>query len=207
MLQRIQSIYILLAVILNLTTLFVPVWQFTNQEQTELLNGISAYEPTAEDSAASFFDHPDGVKSAMHSLFFRPGLHRFSLSTLADFSISGPKASDQTELHRHRHPDGGNPGPGLIDPKRTRLYYCRYGQQTPFWLCFTGTGHHVHLPRHQGHSQRRRTGCVLKTGFAKYSPATIGAYDKLFAEKAGFDDPHNAGGQSIGLFHQPWFPH
>jgi hypothetical protein len=70
MLQRIQSIYILLAVILNLTTLFVPVWQFTNQEQTELLNGISAYEPTAEDSAASFFDHPDGVKSAMHSLFF-----------------------------------------------------------------------------------------------------------------------------------------
>lgn len=70
MLQRIQSVYLLVAVIFNLVALFVPVWQFTAGENTELINGISVYAPDMQDSTVSFAEHNDGVKAVMHTLFF-----------------------------------------------------------------------------------------------------------------------------------------
>ncbi len=70
MLQRIQTIYLLLAVILNLVTLFIPVWQFTAGDNAEFINGISVYTPEMDGgNSASFFEHPDAMKSVVHTLF------------------------------------------------------------------------------------------------------------------------------------------
>lgn len=70
MLQRIQSVFFLLAIIVNLAVLFTPVWQFGEAAQIEVINGLSEMAPESEGSSISFFEHQDSLKSVTHSAFF-----------------------------------------------------------------------------------------------------------------------------------------
>ncbi|MEL7530082.1 MAG: DUF4293 domain-containing protein [Bacteroidota bacterium] len=69
MLQRIQSIFFLLAIIVNFAVLFTPVWQFSEAGQIEVLNGLAEMAPESEGSSVNFFEHQDPMKSVLHSVF------------------------------------------------------------------------------------------------------------------------------------------
>ncbi|MCI4668446.1 MAG: DUF4293 domain-containing protein [Bacteroidia bacterium] len=69
MLQRIQSIFLLVAMLTNLSILILPVWTFMDKGQgyVETVNALSiqAQQP-GEDKSMTAFDHPDTLKMVMH---------------------------------------------------------------------------------------------------------------------------------------------
>jgi hypothetical protein len=71
--QRIQSIFLLLAALINLSTLFVPMWQISSGTDTELITGLQISNQTISGSGESsefFFAHEEPLKTAAHTLFF-----------------------------------------------------------------------------------------------------------------------------------------
>lgn len=62
MLQRVQTLFLLGAIVVNLVTLFVPIWNFTGTETTETISGmaieasgLAANELSAQDFTADPF--------------------------------------------------------------------------------------------------------------------------------------------------------
>ncbi|MFK7922027.1 MAG: DUF4293 domain-containing protein [Bacteroidia bacterium] len=69
MLQRIQSIFFLLAIIVNFAVFFTPVWQYSEAGQVEVLNGLAQMAPADDGSSVNFFEHQESLKSVMHGIF------------------------------------------------------------------------------------------------------------------------------------------
>lgn len=69
MLQRIQSVFFLLAIIINLATFFVPMWQLSAGADTELITGLSVAGDSPQ-TEVMFFEHESASKLATHSGFF-----------------------------------------------------------------------------------------------------------------------------------------
>lgn len=66
MIQRIQSVLLLIAVLVNLATFVAPLWEYKLEENTETINGlgIQAQIDNTEGKAQLFTDHP------IHIAFF-----------------------------------------------------------------------------------------------------------------------------------------
>jgi len=70
MLQRIQSIFLLLALLANLSILFLPVWSFSSGQNSETLNGLliqATVGAEAESEEMTAFDHGNINKLLAHS--------------------------------------------------------------------------------------------------------------------------------------------
>ena len=70
MLQRIQTIFLLLAIIFNLATLFVPMWELSAGDQIEMVNGMAESAASVDNGTVSFFEHQEPFKSVLHISFF-----------------------------------------------------------------------------------------------------------------------------------------
>ncbi|MEO0468639.1 MAG: DUF4293 domain-containing protein [Bacteroidota bacterium] len=66
MLQRIQSIYLVVAAIFLILGLFLPLWEVQAGDQSELLYGLNVASAEQE---VSFYEHDTGLENALHSLF------------------------------------------------------------------------------------------------------------------------------------------
>lgn len=51
MIQRIQTVYLMLAALLGLSSLMVPVWRFSFDNETELVNALQMYSPLDADGS------------------------------------------------------------------------------------------------------------------------------------------------------------
>ncbi|MCB0855119.1 MAG: DUF4293 family protein, partial [Bacteroidetes bacterium] len=72
MIQRIQSVFLVIAVLINLATFFVPMWQFSSGAGTELITGLSveSAEILSEGSrSVSFSGHENSTKQLAHTSF------------------------------------------------------------------------------------------------------------------------------------------
>ncbi|MDX2248213.1 MAG: DUF4293 domain-containing protein [Bacteroidia bacterium] len=73
MIQRIQSILLLLAILINFATFFVPMWQHSAGLDTEIVTGlsISSEDPISDEKRQElFFQHKEPLKSLTHIAFF-----------------------------------------------------------------------------------------------------------------------------------------
>lgn len=73
MLQRIQSVLLLLAILINFATLFVPMWQHSAGLDTEIVSGmqISSVDPISDETRQElFFQHREPIKNIAHIAFF-----------------------------------------------------------------------------------------------------------------------------------------
>ena len=66
MLQRIQSAFLLLAVLASVAVLFVPSWEFTSDQNQELISGIMVDGPVDDYSP---LDYEDSTRTAFHMGF------------------------------------------------------------------------------------------------------------------------------------------
>ncbi|MEO1449801.1 MAG: DUF4293 domain-containing protein [Bacteroidota bacterium] len=72
MIQRIQSIFLLLAGVLAIASLWVPIWQVTNGQELETLGGMEIHSTItgeAEARESQFFGHPAPVHMGLHTGF------------------------------------------------------------------------------------------------------------------------------------------
>lgn len=69
MIQRIQSIFLLLAVLANLAVMMLPVWQSNLGTETGMINAL-AFDAEGTANDLQFFEHVDGASKAMHIGFF-----------------------------------------------------------------------------------------------------------------------------------------
>lgn len=73
MLQRIQSLFLLLALLVNVAIILVPAWQFTQGKDLESITalGVAAdFAEPATDQSRMFFEHTDSTKQIVHIAFF-----------------------------------------------------------------------------------------------------------------------------------------
>jgi len=71
MLQRIQSVFLLLAVLVSLSGLFLPLWQLGTGTEQEVITGLATtatFEAGAEAESRYFFAHPEAMRTVLHSL-------------------------------------------------------------------------------------------------------------------------------------------
>lgn len=68
MIQRIQSIFLLLAVLANLAVLMLPVWQSDLTGNSSMISAL-VVEGENTENTLQFFEHTDSTHLAMHSLF------------------------------------------------------------------------------------------------------------------------------------------
>ncbi|MEM7654943.1 MAG: DUF4293 family protein [Bacteroidota bacterium] len=69
---RIQSVFLVLAALINLATFVVPMWQISNGSDTELITALQSSSQTisgTSDQSELFFEHPEPMRTAAHSLF------------------------------------------------------------------------------------------------------------------------------------------
>ncbi|TAE49842.1 MAG: DUF4293 family protein [Bacteroidetes bacterium] len=69
--QRIQTLYLTLAIVLNLLTLVLPLWRYDAGTQMEALSGLQtiAYVDPNSSQSMWFFSHPNSIKSAANTTF------------------------------------------------------------------------------------------------------------------------------------------
>ncbi|MEZ4829549.1 MAG: DUF4293 domain-containing protein [Bacteroidia bacterium] len=73
MLQRIQSVLLLLAILVNFSSLFVPMWQNSAGLDTEIISGlsISSEDPVSDEVRKEmFFEHKESTKNLAHIAYF-----------------------------------------------------------------------------------------------------------------------------------------
>lgn len=70
MLQRIQSVFLLLAVLVNLSALFLPLWQLGTGTDQEVITGLATTATFGETETETrfFFAHPETFRLVLHSL-------------------------------------------------------------------------------------------------------------------------------------------
>ncbi|MEL6672211.1 MAG: DUF4293 domain-containing protein [Bacteroidota bacterium] len=69
MLQRIQSILLLLAILVNLSVLFVPIWQLSQGSAIQVVDGLSieVEEMVGEGSDTLFYAHEESTTQVSHT--------------------------------------------------------------------------------------------------------------------------------------------
>lgn len=72
MIQRIQSLFLLIAILLNIGALLLPTWHFMSGAQSEVITGLSVTSEFSgtEEMNEMFFEHKDSSRTLAHSLFF-----------------------------------------------------------------------------------------------------------------------------------------
>lgn len=69
MIQRIQSIFLLLAVLVNLAVMIVPAWQSELSGKEGVISALS-FEGENTENTLQFFEHTDSQSQALHIGFF-----------------------------------------------------------------------------------------------------------------------------------------
>ena len=72
MIQRIQSLLLAAAIVINLGVLFLPLWQFENGTSSEVITGLRVQAHDGETATNSAFNFTDSAHSGrwIHVLFF-----------------------------------------------------------------------------------------------------------------------------------------
>lgn len=87
MIQRIQSIFLLLAVLANLAVLELPVWQSDLSGNSGMISAL-AFEGENTENTLQFFEHADTGNLAMHGGFFAMVILSSLLLTFTIFRYS-----------------------------------------------------------------------------------------------------------------------
>ncbi|MEM7369407.1 MAG: DUF4293 domain-containing protein [Bacteroidota bacterium] len=71
MIQRIQSLFLLIAILLNLAGLFLPLWQFVAGAESEVVSGLSVVSEFSGQNEMNemFYEHKESSRMIAHSLF------------------------------------------------------------------------------------------------------------------------------------------
>jgi len=68
MIQRLQSLFLLLAVLANLAVLKLPVWQSDMEGNPGMISALT-FEGENTENTLQFFEHTDTAKLALHTAF------------------------------------------------------------------------------------------------------------------------------------------
>ncbi len=66
MIQRIQTLFLALAALLNAAGLFLPLWSAGSADNEQIIHGLSVSQG---ETSMMFMDHSDGVMMAAHTAF------------------------------------------------------------------------------------------------------------------------------------------
>lgn len=72
MIQRIQSLFLLLALLLNIVGLFLPSWQYASGAETEVVSALTVSSEFSgqDDVSEMFYEHKESSRTLAHSLLF-----------------------------------------------------------------------------------------------------------------------------------------
>ena len=71
MLQRIQTVFLSLALLINLAVLWVPAWQVTEGGAPALITGLAVTSSDGEtEEETAFHEHTDSTKQSSHIAYF-----------------------------------------------------------------------------------------------------------------------------------------
>lgn len=71
MIQRIQSLFLLIAIVLNIAGLFIPLWQFASGAESEVVSGLSVVSEFSGQNEMNemFYEHKESSRKISHTLF------------------------------------------------------------------------------------------------------------------------------------------
>lgn len=90
MIQRLQSILLALAIVINLASLYVPLWQYQNGSETEILTGMRSNAVNADSQITAIATVVDNVQAGhiFHLVFFGMTIAASALLAVVIFMYS-----------------------------------------------------------------------------------------------------------------------